>query len=81
VGNLLNELSRLEQTVEIEQVCISSRRQGRLAGSGVISATHGNSDMLSAWQTDNDIRIDTSANTDDLDLLSAERVIGMGYGY
>jgi hypothetical protein len=37
--------------------------------------------MLAIWQTDNEIRVNTAANPDDLDLLSAERMIWVGYGY
>jgi hypothetical protein len=37
--------------------------------------------MLAVWETNNEIWINPPANADDLDLLSAERMIRTGYGY
>ena len=37
--------------------------------------------MLAVWETNNEIWINPPANADDLDLLSAERMIRTDYGY
>jgi hypothetical protein len=37
--------------------------------------------MMAVWETNNEIWINPPTDTDDLDLLSAERMIRMGYGY
>jgi len=79
-GNLLNEFSRLVKTLEIEQVWKRGWRC-RSVWISVIGPTHRNRNMLAGWETDNEIRVNTPANPDDLNLLSAERMIWMGYGY
>ena len=45
-----------------------------------ISAAHGDGGMVPARESDDEIGIEPSADPDDLDLLSAERVMGMGDG-
>ncbi len=80
VSNVLNELSRLKKALEIEQV-ENRMWRCRLTGSSVIRTAHGNSNVLSIRETDNEIWVNPSPNTDDLDLLSAQRMMGMGNGY
>jgi hypothetical protein len=79
-GNVLNEFNCLAQTLEIEQV-LNRRRWRGLARSSIICPTHGDSNMLPIWQTNNNIRVNSSANTEDLDPLSTKWVIGLSNGY
>jgi hypothetical protein len=68
------------KTLEIEQMW-SRWWRCRPVWISVIGPAHRNRDMLAIWQTDNEIRVNTAANPDALDLLSAERMIWVGYGY
>jgi len=78
--HVLNQFSRLVKTLEIEQVRDRKCRCG-LTRISVICAAHRYSNMMAVWETNNEIWIYPPANTDDLDLLSAERMILTGYGY
>ena len=79
-NHMLNQIGRLVKALEIEQVR-DRKRGGGLARIRVICPAHRNSNMLAVWETNNEIWINPSANADDLDLLSAERMIRTGYGY
>ncbi|HEY5158311.1 MAG TPA: hypothetical protein VII93_10165 [Anaerolineales bacterium] len=52
-----------------------------MAWISVIRPAHRNSNMMAVWETNNEIWINSPANADDLDLLSAERMIRTDYGY
>ena len=47
---------------------------------GPVSAAHGDGGMVPVRESDDEIGIEASADLDDLDLLPAERVMGMGDG-
>jgi hypothetical protein len=69
----------LTEPVEIEEVIRPGR--GLAVGSGgIVSAAHGDGGMVPVRESDDEIGIEPSADLDDLDLLSAERVMGMGDG-
>ena len=79
----IEEEADLAEPVEIQEVL----RPGRglalalgLAGGGVVGAAHGDGGMVPVRESDDEIRVEPSAELDDLDLLSAERVMRMGDG-
>jgi hypothetical protein len=74
-----DELGRLAQTLEIQQVMDCRWRRGMIRGC-VTCAAHGDGGMVAIRKTNNEIRIGTSANTNYLDLLTAERMAGMNDG-
>jgi hypothetical protein len=75
----IEEDADLTESVEIEEVLRSGR--GLVLGrGGIVRAAHGNGGMVPVRESDNEIRIETSPELDDLDLLSAERVMRMGDG-
>ena len=47
---------------------------------GIVRAAHGDGGMMPVRESDDEIGIEASAKQDDLDLLSAERVMRMGDG-
>ena len=47
---------------------------------GVVRAAHGDGGMVPVRESDDEIGVEPSAEQDDLDLLSAERVMRMGDG-
>jgi hypothetical protein len=75
----IEEGADLTESVEIEEVL----RRGRglvLGRGGVVRAAHGDGGMVPVREPDNEIRIEPSAELNDLDLLSAKRVMRMGDG-
>jgi hypothetical protein len=76
---MLDKLSRLAQALEIQQVIDCRLRRGMIWGC-VTCAAHGDSGMVTIRKTNNEIRIGTSANTNYLNLLTAERMAGMNDG-
>jgi hypothetical protein len=75
----IEESADLTEPVEIEEVL----RPGRglvLGRGGIVRAAHGDGGMVPVRESDDEIRIDPTAELDDLDPLSAERVMGMGDG-
>jgi hypothetical protein len=78
-GDAIEEQADLTEPVEIEEVIRPGR--GLAVGSGgIVSAAHGDGGMVPVRESDDEIGIETSADLDDLDLLSTERVMGMGDG-
>jgi hypothetical protein len=76
----IEEQAGLTEPVEIEEVI----RQGRglaVGRGGIVSAAHGDGGMVPVREADDEIGIEAPADLDDLDLLSAERVMGMGNGH
>lgn len=75
----IEEGADLTEPIEIEEVLRSG--QGVILGrGGVVRAAHGDGGMVPVRESDDEIRIEPSAELDDLDLLSAERVMRMGDG-
>jgi hypothetical protein len=72
----IEELKDLAQAVEIEQVI----RWGRGIGCGrgeIIGAAQGDGGMSPIRESDDEVRIDSAAEPDDLDPLPAEGMVGM----
>jgi hypothetical protein len=79
VRDAIEQDADLTESVEIQEVI---RRGQSLAvgGGGVVRAAHGDGGMVPVGESDDEIGIEPSAELDDLDLLSAERVMRMGDG-
>ena len=75
----IEEQAGLTEPVEIEEV-IRPGRGLAVGRGGPVSAAHGDGGMVPVRESDDEIGIEPSADLDDLDLLSAERVMGMGDG-
>jgi hypothetical protein len=75
----IEEQAGLTESVEIEEV-IGPRRGLAVGRGGIVSAAHGDSGMVPVRESDDEIGIEASADLDNLDLLSAERVMRMGDG-
>jgi hypothetical protein len=73
----IEELEDLTEAVEIEQV-IWPQRGIALGRSEIIGAAQGDGGMPPVRESDDEIRIDSPAELDDLDPLTAERMMGMG---
>ena len=75
----IEEPAGLTESVKIEEVIGPWR--GLAVGRGRrISAAHGDGGMVPVRESDDEIGVEPSAEQDDLDLLSAERVMRMGDG-
>ena len=77
----VEEPADLTEPVEIQEVI----RPGRSLGFGfgrraIVRAAHGDGGMVPVRESDDEIGVDPSADTDDLGRLSAERVMRMGDG-
>ncbi len=70
----------LAEPVEIQEV-IRSRWGLAVGRGGIVRAAHGDGGMVPVRESDDEIGIEASAELDDLDLLSAERVMGVGNGH
>jgi hypothetical protein len=75
----IEEQAGLTEPVEIEEV-IRPRWSLAVVGGGPVGAAHGDGGMVPVRESDDEIGIEASADLDDLELLSAERVMGMGDG-
>ena len=80
VPELRDELCCLAEPLEGEQM---QRARGDFQGRqrGIVRAAHGDRSMRAIREPDDEIRISTAPDADDLDLLAAERVMGMGDGH
>jgi hypothetical protein len=76
----IEEQAGLTEPVEIEEVGGPCRGLAVVRG-GPVSVAHGDGGMVPARKSDDEIGIEPSAELDDLDFLSAERVMGMGDGH
>jgi hypothetical protein len=75
----IEEEADLAEPVEIQEVIRPGR--GLAPGwGGIVRAAHGDGGMVPVRESDDEIGIEPSAEPDDLDLLSAERVMRMGDG-
>ena len=75
----IEHLEDLPEAVEIQEV----NRPGwgiSLRGREIIRAAQGDGGMPSVGESDDEVRIDSPTETNDLDALSAEGVMGMGDG-
>ena len=79
VSQAIEELEDLTKAVEIEEV-IRPRRGIALGWGGIVGAAQGDGGMPPVRESDDEIRINSPAEPDDLDPLSAERMMGMGDG-
>jgi hypothetical protein len=75
----IEELAGLTEAIEIEEV-IGPWRSLAMGRGGPVGAAHGDGGMVPVRESDDEIGIEPSAELDDLDLLSTERVMGMGDG-
>jgi hypothetical protein len=79
VSHALEELEDLTKAVEVEEV-IRPRRGIALGWGGIVGAAQGDGGMPPVGESDDEIRINSPAEPDDLDPLSAERMMRMGDG-
>jgi hypothetical protein len=77
--NAIEEQADLAEPVEVQEV-IRPGRGLAVGRGGIVRAAHGDGGMVPVRESDDEIGIDPSAEQDDLDLLSAERVMRMGDG-
>jgi hypothetical protein len=78
-SHAIEELKDQTEAVEIQEV-IRRRREIALVRSQIIGAAQCNGGMSAVRESDDEIRINSPAEPDELDPLSAERVMGMGDG-
>jgi hypothetical protein len=76
----VEEQADLAESFEIQEVVIRRGRGLAFGRGGIVRAAHGDGGMVPIRETDDEIGIEASAKQDDLDLLSAERVMRMGDG-
>jgi len=79
LGDAIEEGEGPAQALEVEQVLGGRRGQALERGDGV-GAAQGDGGMTSVRESDNEIRITSPAQTNDLDPLTAERMVWMGDG-
>jgi hypothetical protein len=79
VSHALDESEDLTKAVEIEEV-IRSRRGIAVGWGGIVGAGQGDGGMPPVGESDDEIRINSPAEPNDLDALSAERMMRMGDG-
>ena len=80
-AELLDEPDNLKQALDIEEVVGQGRRVVQTRRAGVVGPTHGDGGVAAVRESDDQIWIVPSADADDLDPLTAQRVTGMGDGY
>lgn len=78
-SHAIEELEDLTEAVEIEEV-IRPRRGIALGWGGIVGAAQGDGGMPPVGESDDEIRINSSAELEDLDPLAAERMMRMGDG-
>ncbi|CAN5702034.1 hypothetical protein BH23PLA1_BH23PLA1_31630 [soil metagenome] len=67
----------MTEPVEIEEV-FGPGWSLALGRGGIVGAAHGDGGMVPVRESDDEIGVEPSADSDDFDPLSAERVMGMG---
>ena len=75
----IEEQADLAEPVEVQEV-IRPGRGLAVGRGGIVRAAHGDGGMVPVRESDDEIGVEPSAEQDDLDLLSAERVMRMGNG-
>ena len=78
-SDAIEEQEDLTEAVEIQEV-IRPRRGIDLGQGEIIGAAQGDGGMPAVRESDDEIGIVSAAEPDDLDPLSAERMMGMGDG-
>jgi hypothetical protein len=79
LSHVVEESEDLAEAVEIQEVA-RRRREIVLVRGEIIGAAQGDGGMSPVRVSDDEIRINPPAETDDLDPLSAEGMMGMGDG-
>ncbi len=79
VSHAIDELEDQTKAREVEEV-VRPRRVIAPEWGGVVGAAQGDGGMPAVGEPDDEIRIKTPAEPDDLDPLSAERMMRMGDG-
>jgi hypothetical protein len=79
VSHAFDELEDLTKTREVEEVI---RPRGRIAAGwgGIVGAAQGDGGMSPVRESDDEIRIKSATEPDDLDPLSAQRMMRMRDG-
>ena len=75
----IEEQAGLAESVDIQEV-IRPGRGLAVGRGGIVSAAHGDGGMVPVRESDDEIGVEPAADLDDLDLLSAERVMRMRDG-
>src|SRR4051794_4807490 len=75
----IEEQADLTEPVEIQEM-LRTGRDLVLGRRGVVRAAHGDGGMVPVGESNDEIRIEPSAEPDDLDPLSAERMMRMSDG-
>jgi hypothetical protein len=78
-SDAVEHLEDLTEAVEIEEM-IGPRWPLILRRREIIGAAQGDGGMLPVGESDDELRIRSTPKADDLDLLAAERMMGMGDG-
>ena len=78
--NVIDELDSLTQAVKVQQVW-RSRRTIRIGGGSVVRPAHRDRDVKAVGESNNEVQIGTTADTNNLDLLAVQRMIWMSDGY
>lgn len=79
VSHAIDELEDQTKAREVEEV-VRSRRGIAPDRGGIVGAAQGDGGMPPVGESDDEIRITSPAEPDDLDPLSAERMMRMGDG-
>jgi hypothetical protein len=74
----VDELGHLAQSLEIEEMASVSWRKGCREVPGIVGRAEGDGGMAAIRQTHDDVRALAVADADDGQLLSTERMMGMG---
>jgi hypothetical protein len=80
-AEFVDELGQLTQPLEVEEVGRGHRSQARRRVGSVVGRAAGHGGMAAIGQTHEDVRPLPVADTDDRQLLSVERVMGMRDGH
>jgi hypothetical protein len=80
-AEFVDELSKLTQALEIEEVRSSNGRRAGQGVAGVVRRVQRHGGMAAIGQTDDDIRAVAVADTDHGQLLATERMMGMRDGH
>ncbi len=75
----VEEQADLTEPLEIQEV-VRPWRSLTVGRGGIVGAAHGDGGMVPVRESDDEIGVDPSADSDDLGRLSAERVMRMGDG-
>jgi hypothetical protein len=79
LGQTIKQLDDLTQTIEVEKV-LGSHSGRALQRRSVVGAAQGDGGMAAVGEHNNQVRIASSAKTNDLDPLPSKRMMRMGDG-